>query len=222
MRFGLLGYPIGHSLSPRLFDAAYAGRYGYDLIERQSFDDGFNEFIRGPYYAVNVTAPFKHEACVAADFRSPEVLKTGAANILLKCGDGIRAFNSDYLGVRKLLEEYNCSGSLRTAAVIGQGGAGRAAYAAAQDTGLDSKAFHHDGIAGGVEADIIIYTLPCAVEGIDRLECGILLEANYRNPCLEGHPGYHGGKEWLAAQAICGFCTMTGEMPDVEAIKKCI
>ena len=36
-RYGLIGHPIGHSRSPQLFEAAYGGRYGYDLIEAEQF-----------------------------------------------------------------------------------------------------------------------------------------------------------------------------------------
>ena len=37
-KFGLIGYPIAHSLSPRLFSAAYGGRYAYELIETPDFE----------------------------------------------------------------------------------------------------------------------------------------------------------------------------------------
>ena len=32
-KFGLIGHPISHSLSPALFKAAYGGKYAYELIE---------------------------------------------------------------------------------------------------------------------------------------------------------------------------------------------
>jgi hypothetical protein len=36
-KFGLIGHPIAHSLSPHLFKAAYDGKFRYDLIEGESF-----------------------------------------------------------------------------------------------------------------------------------------------------------------------------------------
>ena len=62
LRFGLIGYPISHSLSPRLFEAAYGGRFKYDLIEEEDFEKAWEAFTDGPYRAVNVTAPFKEKA----------------------------------------------------------------------------------------------------------------------------------------------------------------
>lgn len=216
MKFGLIGNPISHSLSPALFEAAYGGRLAYDLIGTASFDEAWQRFIEG-YRAVNVTMPFKALAAARALNLSEDVRATGAANILVKTDLGVAAYNSDVMAVRNMLS--GCPAGSKVA-IIGSGGAGKAAQLAANS--LFSRVFsrHHDEIAGGVSADVIIYTLPCAVPGIDRLECSMLIEANYKNPCLEGHPGYVGGKRWLLEQAICGFGLMTGEKPDVEAMKK--
>lgn len=209
-RFGLIGFPVAHSLSPELFRQAYGGRWGYDLIEEENFDRAWARFSGGAYKAVNVTAPFKTDAASRADIKSPEVVKTGAANILLKTEEGIKAFNSDYLGLLGLLPE----GDGKRAAVIGLGGAGRAAAAAAEDKGFKVSTFHHDEIASGLETDLVIYTLPCYVSGADKLKSPVLIEANYKDPCLTGHEGYIPGTDWLKAQADAGFFIMTGQKPE--------
>ena len=205
-KFGLTGYPIAHSQSPALFAEAYGGQWEYDLIEEETFERAFGRFVEGPYRAVNVTAPFKTEAYLKADIRSAGCEKTRAANILVKTPEGIAAHNSDYLAVKSILRD--CAAA--DVAVIGCGGAGRAAIGAAEDLGLSVRSFHHDEIASGVRSDVIIYTLPSAVEGIDKLDCRILLEANYKDPCLGSHPGYVPGTEWLRRQAALGFPLMTG------------
>lgn len=214
--FGLIGSPISHSLSPALFEAAYGGRMAYDLIETGSFEDAWTRFLES-YRAVNVTMPFKALAAARTINRSEEVRAIGAANILVKTDLGVAAYNSDVMAVRNMLS--SCPAGSKVA-IIGSGGAGKAAQLAANS--LFSRVFsrHHDEIAGGVSADVIIYTLPCAVPGYDKLDCDVLIEANYKNPCLEGHPGYISGKRWLLEQAICGFGLMTGEKPDAEAMKK--
>lgn len=213
-KFGLIGFPVAHSLSPRLFSAAYGSRYQYDLIETPDFEKAWECFIHG-YRAINVTAPFKGDAFEAADWHSPECERVGATNLCLNEDGIVKAYNSDYLGVKALLEPL----SRGTAAVIGYGGAGKAALAAAEDSGFVTSLYHHDGIASGVKADVIIYTLPKAVEGIDKLECGHLIEANYKDPCLKAHPGYIPGTAWHLQQAILGYSLMTGEEPDSEAMK---
>lgn len=206
-KFALIGYPIAHSLSPRLFKAAYHSRYAYELVETQSFDEAWQVFL-SDYKAINVTAPFKIAACQRADILAPECQRIGATNLCVKTIDGIKAYNSDYLGVRYLLKKYHSKGSI---AIIGYGGAGRAAMAAAEDFASEVKLFHHNEISNGVEADTIIYTLPKWVDGADKLHSTNLIEANYKDPCLLGHAGYIPGTEWHLQQAIAGYSLMTGE-----------
>ena len=213
-KFGLIGHPIAHSLSPALFTAAYGGRYVYDLIETPDFDEAWRRFLAG-YRAINVTAPFKGDAFARVDWRSPECERAGATNLVVKTPEGTKAYNSDYRGVKALLAPLGC----RSAAVVGYGGAGKAALAAAEDLGLDTRLYRHAEVAGGVRADVIIYTLPRAVEGIDRLDCVHLLEANYKDPCLAGRPGYIPGSAWLLMQAVTGYALMTGEEPDASAME---
>ena len=213
-KFGLIGHPIAHSLSPALFTAAYGGRYVYDLIQTPDFDEAWRRFLAG-YRAINVTAPFKGDAFARVDWRSPECERAGATNLVVKTPEGTKAYNSDYRGVKALLAPLGC----RSAAVVGYGGAGKAALAAAEDLGLDTRLYRHAEVAGGVQADVIIYTLPRAVEGIDRLDCAHLLEANYKDPCLAGRPGYIPGSAWLLMQAVTGYALMTGEEPDASAME---
>ena len=254
-RFGIIGYPAAHSLSPKLFSEAYGGKYPYDIIETPDFDEAWARFIKG-YRAVNVTMPFKALAAQRADIKSTEVERTGAANILVKTPEGIAAHNSDFFAILSILSELSgsiissipsnplqaipdsegqatdtegfnpieaeSSGQSVTAAVIGTGGAGKAAIAAAQDCKFDLKIFHHDEILDSIKADIIIYTLPSAVDGFDKLDCRYLIEANYKDPVLDtfssnpdGSPRiYVPGLVWLKRQAVYGYRIMTGEEPE--------
>ncbi len=213
MKFGLIGYPISHSLSPELFRKAYGGRWEYDLIGTPDFEEAWARFLDG-YKAVNVTMPFKGMAAARADIISEDVRTTGAANILVRTDEGIQAHNSDVLAVRRILKRFAPDSSV---AVIGLGGAGKAALCAAGSMFKDVRAFHHDEIAGGLEADIIICTLPSRVPGLDRLESRCIIEANYKDPYLQhlGKEGteYISGMEWLKAQAEEGYALMTGEQP---------
>ena len=133
-KFGLIGYPVAHSLSPKLFKAAYGGRFRYDLLENEDFGAAFSLFMRA-YDAVNVTAPFKELAYEKAKFRSAEAELSGAVNILVKTLRGLSGFNSDCTAVKALLEEEGSG--VRKVLVVGCGGAGKAAVVAAFTLGLD-------------------------------------------------------------------------------------
>lgn len=145
-RFGLIGHPIARSLSPGLFRAAYDGKYPYELIQGEDFEASYQKFLE-EYDGINVTAPFKELAYAKADIRSEECSLAKAANLLVKTPEGVKAYNSDLLGVRLWLQEcVDGVGTKRspsddrkqkmTALIAGTGGAGRAAAAAAVTLGL--------------------------------------------------------------------------------------
>lgn len=149
-KFGLIGSGLDGSLSPALFKAAYGGKYAYDLLEGSSFAPLMERF-RKEYSAVNVTSPFKEEACAMADEVSEEAQLCGAANILVRLPGGkVRADNSDFEGVTlSIMSAYAVAGADvddedafgdyladKTALVVGCSGAGRAAAAAAVTLGF--------------------------------------------------------------------------------------
>ena len=90
-RFGLIGHPIAHSLSPALFKAGYAGKYPYELIETGDFEEAYNRFLNG-YDGINVTAPFKELAYAKADILSEECRIIKATNLLVRTPEGVKAY----------------------------------------------------------------------------------------------------------------------------------
>lgn len=138
MHFALIGYPIGHSLSPALFRAAYpqmGNSWSYDLIETPELEEAISIF-KEKYDAVNVTAPFKESALKYADSADDATSFIGATNLLLKRPNGkIEAYNTDYQAVYKILTE-NLSNIYNNVLVIGCGGAGKAAAYAAHKAGF--------------------------------------------------------------------------------------
>lgn len=228
IRFGLIGDPISHSVSPEIFSKAYGGRWPYDLIEGADFNASWKRFL-DEYQAINITAPFKEPAfreVMANGVMDAEVQAIGAINIAVKEADGrIHGYNSDFLGVMKVLRDHGF-GEGATVVVAGFGGAGKAAAAAGKALGCDvvicNRTRHTPDIRpleelpvlAGV-ADLLIYTLAFPIPELDGLEVPAILEANYRTPCLAGRPGYIPGTEWHRAQAVTGYPLMTGEPADL-------
>ena len=195
-KFGLIGHPIAHSLSPALFKAAYAGKYTYDLIEEEDFNQAYDRFI-SEYDAINVTAPFKELAAAKADSRSRECEITGAANILVKNDDGtIEAANSDIMGViGALSSRKGAEGSSTKALIVGCGGAAMAAAYATCTLGYETVIINRNQEKAKAYAEklskepffkvsadnldsfcrhfrksgIIIYTLPVMIPAIEQL-----------------------------------------------------
>ena len=239
-KFGLIGHPIAHSLSPALFKAAYDGKYAYDLIEGEDFETSYRRFIE-EYDAINVTAPFKEAAFAKADILSEECASTGATNLLVKTPEGIKAYNSDFLGVRMWLSEVTEDQKGVKILIVGLGGAGKAAAAAAESLGMDvirmnrtvrdSQTHPLDDFRKCFrKANIIIYNIPAAIPELKELTDSdfnedkpkLILEANYKDPSLRetmesfgSKAVYTGGETWLLYQAMTGYKILTGEKPDL-------
>lgn len=156
--------------------------------------------------------------------------------------------------MRQNIEEYY--GTKPQALIVGTGGAGKAAAVAAAEMGyatvlmnrtlskaqslvtaLPEYGFLADPItdfaAALRECDLVIYTLPVSLDGLEKLsvedfkgEIGsrpkTILEANYKNPSFssdtlsrleEAGALYVSGRTWLLYQALTGYGIMTGEAP---------
>jgi shikimate dehydrogenase len=130
-RAGVLGRPIGHSLSPVLHRAAYA-ELGLDWTY-EAVDCGPPELdsvlaARRDWAGFSVTMPLKHAVLdVAAEVR-PVARAVGAANTLLPGPDGWIADNTDVAGVVAALAEHAVAPTSVT--VLGAGGTAQAALAA--------------------------------------------------------------------------------------------
>lgn len=137
-RFALVGCGITHSLSPMLFEAAYGkdSEMVYELYDTESFIDGFNLLKSGYFEGINITTPFKEEAYNLADKRDGISDFAKASNLLVRSGDEIHAYNTDFYGVRETLKPYFKDNRLKVL-LIGAGAAARAALLALLDLGAD-------------------------------------------------------------------------------------
>ena len=103
-RYAVVGHPIAHSKSP-LIHAAFAQATGQDIsytaIEAPL--DGFEATVRafrdGGGRGLNVTLPFKLQACEMATDPSEAARLAGAANALKFEGDRLWAENFDGVGL---------------------------------------------------------------------------------------------------------------------------
>ncbi|MCY3694986.1 MAG: shikimate dehydrogenase [Chloroflexi bacterium] len=134
MRFAVLGYPIGHSLSPPMHAAAFAGAglaasYEALSVRPQELESRLDELRSGRWNGFNVTIPHKVAALKLADDPDPLAVRIGAANTLW-CREGrIRAGNTDITAMREIIDSARV-GSDAPAVLIGAGGAARAALLA--------------------------------------------------------------------------------------------
>lgn len=144
---GLTGFPLGHSLSPSIHEAAlvYSGLEGeYSLYPISPQDDrGLENLIgrvrKGEIKGLNVTIPFKQKIMPLLDVLSPAVEAIGAVNTVYINDGKLTGENTD---APAFLNDLKCLiGTRETeqiqakkALVLGAGGAARAVvYALLKD-----------------------------------------------------------------------------------------
>ena len=127
---GVCGWPVAHSRSPQMHNAALAAaglddwRYLRLPLPAELFDETVRALPAAGFRGVNVTIPHKHAALAVSDRASEAALAIGAANTLTFEDGAIVADNTDAPGLLAALPEPPAG---RTALVLGAGGAGRAA-----------------------------------------------------------------------------------------------
>ena len=137
--YGLLGNPVGHSLSPAMHEAAYA-ELGLDA-RYLAFEPDPGDLRAAVHGAdalgvrgLNVTIPFKRDVLAHVD---PDDLaaRIGAVNTIDFSADPPSGHNTDAAGVIRALERHDVVIEGREAVVVGAGGAGRATAFALADAG---------------------------------------------------------------------------------------
>jgi shikimate dehydrogenase len=139
IRLGVCGWPVAHSRSPRMQNAALAHlgledwHYQALPLPPHLFTETVKALPRLSFKGVNVTIPHKEQALALADEATETARAIGAANTLTFNDDGtIHADNTDAPG---FLAALNRSAYDRTALVLGAGGTARAVVYALKQAG---------------------------------------------------------------------------------------
>lgn len=135
--YGVLGKPLGQSLSPRIHNAAFIaqGRNASCIPLECSGMEDFSLFDSAiPLQGLSVTIPYKKEACRFATSLSVEADFSGAVNTLVRRGIGWHGENTDIDGFIRPLRRRMHLSRLR-AVVLGGGDAARAVVCALRSHG---------------------------------------------------------------------------------------
>ncbi|CAG9176790.1 shikimate dehydrogenase [Cupriavidus respiraculi] len=110
-RYVVVGNPVAHSRSPDIHAAfarqtGEAVQYGRLLAPLDGFADAVREFFAGGGHGLNVTTPFKVEACALADRLTPRAEAAGAVNTMWIEDGLIHGDNTDGIGLVRDLEDH--------------------------------------------------------------------------------------------------------------------
>jgi 3-dehydroquinate dehydratase / shikimate dehydrogenase len=146
--YGVLGDPVGHSLSPLLHNNAFRhlgvnALYLPFRVPRGELRVFLHAYEQIPVHGYSVTIPHKEEAAGLALHEDEQVKATRAANTLVHGTDGFSAYNTDYQGVLDTLKANLPPGpdatppvlAGRNVLILGAGGMARAAAVAMHRAG---------------------------------------------------------------------------------------
>ena len=132
-KYGLIGYPLGHSFSISYFNEKFQNENidaTYENFEIPTIEElpeilDSNPELKG----LNVTIPYKEKVISYLDSLSPEAREIGAVNVIKVTHKNkktiLKGFNSDVIGftqsIEPLLEHFH-----KKALILGTGGASKA------------------------------------------------------------------------------------------------
>jgi shikimate dehydrogenase len=142
---GVMGWPVAHSLSPRLH-GYWLQHYGIDgayvplPVRPERLGSALRALADLGFAGCNLTVPHKEAALAALDEVAEDARRIGAVNTILVRADGsLYGWNTDIEGFAQsliaALPEWSIAG--KHAVVLGAGGAARAVVAAVQNLGAE-------------------------------------------------------------------------------------
>lgn len=142
--YGLIGYPLSHSLSRNYFldkfNAEGIKDADYQLFPLKSMEELPELLRQHPNLSgLNVTSPYKQSVIPYLDELSEAVRAIGAVNVIkISSKNGqpfLKGYNADYVGFMHSLQKMALP-SVRTALVLGTGGAARSVAYALEGEGI--------------------------------------------------------------------------------------
>lgn len=190
--FGVIGYPIGHSLSPVMHNAAFEhlsmnATYHSFEVRPERLEDAVKGASALGFTGLNVTIPFKESVLTYVEVKGVAQKIRAVNTIDLKKMEG---YNTDAYGAVKALEEAGVEIEGKAVLIVGAGGAAKAiAFGLAEKDGrivitnrTEKKGlelaedvrksgecfFQPFDRLEGLNVDIIINTTPLGMKGFNQ------------------------------------------------------
>lgn len=230
MEFALLGEKLGHSFSPQIHRALVGCDYQLLPTPPEAVADLFR---RRDFRGLNVTIPYKQTVMPLCDEIDPRAAAIGAVNTVVNRDGRLTGYNTDIDGLIYLARRTGVDMAGKKVVILGSGGTGRTARAAAGELGAAEIVTvsrggedNYETLSRHADAQVLLNTTPvgmypnCGVspvsldafphlEGVldvvyNPLRTALLLEARERGlPCSCGLPMLV-AQAWRAEELFTG------------------
>lgn len=155
-KFGLIGYPLGHSLSKVIHEAGFKSlgiNATYDILETPPDDlvDRIKWLKTNGYKGFNVTIPLKLPISLFVNEVDNYADLARAVNtVYVEADKSLKAYNTDVIGFRRAIpKDIDLHG--KKVAILGTGGAAHAACIALTECGVQEIAFFTRNIPNSID-----------------------------------------------------------------------
>lgn len=155
-KFGLIGYPLGHSLSKVIHEAGFKSlgiNATYDILETPPDDlvDRIKWLKGNGYKGFNVTIPLKLPISLFVNEVDNYADLARAVNtVYVEADKSLKAYNTDVIGFRRAIpKDIDLRG--KKVAILGTGGAAHAACIALTECGVQEIAFFTRNIPNSID-----------------------------------------------------------------------
>ena len=160
-RFGLIGYPLGHSFSKKYFTEKFEKEgiedCEYELYPLEAIDE-LPDLIKSEkgLVGLNVTIPYKEQVIKFLDKVDPKAESIGAVNTIKVQGKKLKGYNTDYLGFKESLVKFVGANPMpEKALILGTGGASKAVKAALEDLDIDYQFVSRNPSEGELSYEVL-------------------------------------------------------------------
>ena len=167
-QYGCIGKKLTHSFSKEIH--ARLADYTYELIEL-SEEEIAPFFEQKAFAAINVTIPYKQTVIPFLHEVSPIAQRIGAVNTVVNRDGRLYGYNTDYYGMKALIEKAGIALHGKKVLILGTGGTSKTARVVAEDLGAveiltvsrrprESCITYEEAKAAHRDAQVIINTTP--------------------------------------------------------------
>lgn len=160
--YGLLGHPLGHSISPEIHNI-----FGYDYELYDTEPTKIAEFLVKNLRGFNVTIPYKTVIMDYLDEIDAVAYEIGAVNTVVRRDGKLYGYNTDVLGMEYSLKKSGIEIADRSVMILGSGGTSKTAQVTCKRLGAKkvtvvsrSGEINYTNYKSLVDTEIIINTTP--------------------------------------------------------------
>ncbi len=128
MEYGCIGEKLGHSFSKEIHNALTDYEYSLKELKREELSEFFK---KKDFKAINVTIPYKQDVIPYLYWISDEAKAINAVNTIVNKDGKLYGYNTDFYGLKALIERENVSLKNKKVVILGSGGTSNTAFAVA-------------------------------------------------------------------------------------------